>query len=137
MPNTFPTLSSGACYVKSGISGEPLAKYPVQVKTEYLTRVVRFAGDQEQAWVVRPPLVTLVLQYRSVLGYDVARIMEFFRQRTGRYVDIAYLNTFTIVVHSDTYDNCVFDQDSIDVVESPDTPNYFDFTIRIKQLKPT
>lgn len=136
MPNTFPTLSSGACFVQADLSGQPIAKYPIQVKNEWLTRTIRFVADTEQRWVVRPQLATITMQYKSVLGYDVARIMEFFKQRTGRYVDIAYLNTFSITVHSDTYDYCVFDQDSINVVESPENPNYFDFVIRIKQLRP-
>lgn len=136
MANVFPTLNSGACFVHADLSEQPLARYPVQVQNAWLTRVVRFVDDSEQSWVVRPSLATIVMQYRSVEGYDLARVLDFFNARKGRYVDIAYLNTFSITVHSDTYNFMVFDQDAVDVTESPDSPNYFDFTLRFKQLRP-
>lgn len=94
----FPTLASGACYVQSPLSEQPLAKYPVQMSGAWVTRTIRFVNDTEQAWVVRPRLTSFVLQYRRVHGYDVGRVLEFFNARHGKYVDIALLNTFTITI---------------------------------------
>lgn len=135
MANVFPTLSSGTCKVASSLSGQPLAKYPVQAKSEWVTRVIRFMDDSEQAWVTRFPLLTLNLQYSGVNGYDVGKIVEFFDERLGRYVDDAYLNVFSITVGTISYNWMVFDQDSIDFSENPETPLYFDFVLRLKQLR--
>lgn len=136
MPYTFPTLASGACYVKSDILGQPLAKYPLRQTTGYVTRVVRFLNDEEQSWTVRTKLASFELQYRAANGYDVGKIQSFFDTFNGRYTDPAYLFVFSIAIDGVTYNYCVFDQDEFEVSESPEKPGYYNFTIKIKQVRP-
>ena len=135
MPHVFPTLASGACFIGTDISAQPLAKYPMHQALEYSTRIIRFLNDEEQSWGVRKPLVLLTLNYSRVHGYDVARIVEFFNIFLGRYTDPDFLFTFTITVNSSVLNYCVFDQDEIMVTESPNSPNYFDFTLKIRQVR--
>ena len=134
MPYSFPTLSSGACFVKSDLTGQPLARYPMEQSVGYATRIVRFLNDEEQAWTVHAKLAAFTLTYKAVPGYDVAKVVDFFNIFLGRYTDPAHLFTFSIAVGSSTYDYCVFDQDEIEVAES--VPNYFDFSVKIKQVRP-
>lgn len=136
MPNTFPTLSSGAMVVRGSLLTNSLMKHPATLTSAWSTRVVRFLGDSEQSWTVRRALFSAQLQYTGTHGYDVARVQEFFMARTARYIDIALLNTFTMSILGTVYDWLVFDMDSFDVNEQVGRPGAFDFELAIRQVRP-
>lgn len=123
--------------VHGALLDEPLAKYPVTTTSAWVTRTIRFLGDQEQSWTVRRQLLSIQLSYVNVNGYDAARVTDFFDARVGMYVDDALLNTFKITINGVEYLYMSFDQDDVPMVEQKDRPNYFNFTLNLRQLRPS
>ncbi len=136
MANIFPTLASGAMVVHGSLLLNSLMKHPSTLHSAWLTRTIKFLGDQEQAWTVHQKLAAFQLEYRGVDGYDLARVQDLFRQLTARYVDDALLNTFSMSILGVTYNWLVFDQDSFDVEEEPDKPEVFNFALNVRQVRP-
>ncbi len=122
MANTFPTLATGSMVVHGALLANSLMKHPATLTSAWGTRVIRFLGDQEQSWTVHQKLFSAQLQYTRIYGYDVARVQDFWRQMTGRFVDDALLNTFSMVILGLTYSYMVFDTDEFAVQEDQNSP---------------
>lgn len=118
---SFPTLRSGS-----------IAYFPLEDEEVLPTRVVRFNDDSEQRFASSPSLRSFVLSYRDVDGYDLSRMLEFFRARKGRFVDSAFTNLFDITVGGVQHDNMAFDHDDFEYTETK--PNRYSFTLRVKQI---
>lgn len=135
MPNVFPTLTEGGSITYGDAASQPLAQYPLTHSKGYKTRVAKFLDDSEQRWGVSDRRDAFVLEYKDISGYDAAVIAEFFHSMTGRYVDTALLNTFSIQINGVTRNYCVFDQDDLPMTESPESPNRVSFTLRFFQVR--
>lgn len=131
---TFPQLSSGSMKVQSPLTGSAIAMYPASLSNAWVTRVIKFLGDQEQRWVVRRPLFSATLQYHSMNGYDTSLLSSFFSSVTGKYVLPDLSNSFSITLGSETYDYCVFDQDEFNV--TCNASDSYSFSLKITQLRP-
>ena len=110
MPS-FPEIRSGSA-----------ALYPMRRARIHGTTVIRFVDDTEQRWRSSPPMMQFVLEYRDINGYDLSRLLEFFRTVKGRFD-----TTWDITVGGVTYHHMMFDGDAFEVVESkPDR-----YTVRL------
>lgn len=130
----FPKLSSGSMKVYSPLSNSAIAMYPATLTNAFVTRVIKFLGDQEQRWVVRQALFNCTLQYHQVNGYDLAIIKNFFSATGGKYVSPDLSNTFSLSLNGEQYNYCVFDQDLFSAqVDGSET---YTFSLMIKQVRP-
>jgi hypothetical protein len=136
MANVFPLLSSGSmqAFVKSPLSTQALAQYPAGFSHQFVTRVNQFLDDSEQRWVTRTELLTLVLKYHGVAGYDYSLIRDFFNSMSGGYVDADLINTFSITIDNVQYDWCCFVKDEIEAVTN--RAEFYSFELSIRQLAP-
>lgn len=126
-------MSSGSMKVLGSLRDDSIAMFPATISSNYTTRVTRFLGDQEQRWSVRRALVSFVLQYKGVNGYDLSVIRAFFDEVMGRYVSDALLNTFKITLSGVEYQYCVFEQDEIETnVGRGET---YEFELKIRQVR--
>ena len=91
---TFPTLSSGSMKVASSLASSAIAMYPSTLQSSFITRSVRFLGDQEQRWTVRGKLFSASLEYHGIGGYDLSVLTAFFRTMKGSYVNELLTNIY-------------------------------------------
>ena len=134
---TFPNLSSGSAKVYGPLLNQALAMYPATLTNSYATRVIRFVSDQEQRFTVRASMFYGILEYSGVNQYDMNVIMDFFNSQLGKYavVNVATPSestTFSITINGVTYENCAFDQDTIE--PQLGRGETYSFQLAIKQL---
>jgi hypothetical protein len=121
-------------FVRSPLSGNALAQYPAGFSHAVVTTVNQFLDDSEQRWVSRAELLTLVLKYHGLNGYDMGLIRDFFDQMTGGYVDEAMVNTFTMTIDNVTYDWMTFVGDGLESVVK--TGEFYSLSLTMRQLAP-
>ena len=137
---TFPTLGSGSMKVYGPLLDQALAMYPATITNSYVTRVIRFVSDQEQRFTVRAAMFYAILEYQFVNGYDFALINDFFNEQLGKFAVVNVANpsestTFSITIGGVTYDNCAFDQDTLE--PQLGRGETYSFQLAIKQLVST
>lgn len=130
----FPTLASGSMKVQGALLAEALAKYPATVGQSFITRSVRFLGDQEQRWTVRRGMFSVTLEYQGLNGYDISVLRAFFNTARGAFVSSDLSSTFDITLAGQNYQYCAFDQDEF-VAES-DAGETFSTELRVRQIRP-